>query len=198
LLTRGMRRVGVSRTQTQALRANPSSPTHIFMDDNTKFIVLRGNSGSGKSGVARAVRLAQGEPMAYIEQDCLRRIILKEKDIAGGLNIQLIKETVLFSLRNSYHVILEGLLLKKRYEGMFEELLKLHPSNNHFFYFDVSLEETLKRHQTKINKDEFGEVEMRDWYKETDLLHCAEEEIIPESNSLEESVKQILSSAGLK
>jgi len=166
--------------------------------NDTKLIVLRGNSGSGKSTVAKAVRLAQDGPMAYVEQDYLRRVLLKEDDVADGLNIRLIREVVAFSLDNGYHVIMEGLFRKKRYEEMFEELLKIHPSDNHFFFFDISLEETLIRHQTKGNRDEFGEKEMREWYKGNDLLDCVKETIIPEQSSLEDSVSQILLATGLQ
>lgn len=165
---------------------------------NTRLIVLRGNSGSGKSSVAKEVRLAQPEKMAYVEQDNMRRVILKEKEAVNGFNIELIKQVILFSLNNSYHVIAEGMFRKSKYQDMFSEILKLHPNNNYFFYFDVSFEETLKRHQTKSNKDDFGEKEMREWYKDRDALDIVREEVIPESNSLEDSVKQILEVSQLK
>jgi adenylylsulfate kinase-like enzyme len=49
----------------------------------TRLIVLRGNSGSGKSTVARAVRERYGRGCALIEQDYLRRIVLREREIVG-------------------------------------------------------------------------------------------------------------------
>jgi predicted kinase len=48
--------------------------------ERTRLIVLRGNSGSGKSTVARALREAYGRGIARVSQDLIRRIILKEKD----------------------------------------------------------------------------------------------------------------------
>lgn len=157
----------------------------------TKLIVLRGPSGSGKSSVARVVRLAIKTPTALIEQDYLRRVLLKEKDIPGGTNIELIKSVTLFALARSYHVILEGIFDKVRYSKMFAELLKSHPTNNHFFYFDVTFDETLRRHSLKSNRNEFGETEMRAWYKESDLLEIVAEEIVPEKNTIEETINQI-------
>ncbi len=48
----------------------------------TRLIVLRGNSGSGKSTVARAVRERYGRGCAPVEQDYLREIVLRELGIA--------------------------------------------------------------------------------------------------------------------
>lgn len=160
-----------------------------------KLLVLRGPSGSGKSTTAKAVRDVWKNPTALIEQDYLRRIVLKEKDIQNGINIQLIKNTTLFALEHSFDVIMEGIFDAERYGAMFEEILNKHPQNNHFFYFDISLEETLHRHQSKPDKNEFGEAEMRRWYKNKDFLTCANEIIIPETNTLQESIDLITSTS---
>lgn len=166
----------------------------------TKLIILRGPSGSGKSSIAKAIQkehLTQNKLISYIEQDYFRRIILKEKDTAHGFNIQLIKETVLFLLQNQYDVIMEGIFDKERYTKMFEEIIHIHPSNNHFFYFDISFTETLRRHATKPNKNDFGEKEMKTWYKNKDLLQCVQEEIISEKSSAEETIRDIRSASKL-
>lgn len=163
------------------------------MDDTnqTKLVVLRGPSGSGKSSVARAVRASLKIPIAIVEQDYLRRIVLKEKDVPGGKNVDLIRTVVEFALAEKFHVILEGILDQGRYGAMFEELLRIHPKNNYFYYFNVTFEETLKRHQLKPNREEFGENEMRAWYKELDLLGLKNEEIISEQSTFEETVRQL-------
>jgi predicted kinase len=44
--------------------------------DRTRLIVLRGNSGSGRSTVAAAPREAYGRGMAWVSQDLIRRTIL--------------------------------------------------------------------------------------------------------------------------
>lgn len=150
-----------------------------------------------KSTIARSVRSAQVNPMALIEQDYLRRIVLKEKDLPGGVNIQIIEKMVLFALDHSFDVIMEGIFDAERYGLMFEELLRRHPHNNYFFYFNVSFEETLRRHQTKPNKDDFGEAEMRRWYKSRDLLQCTSEIIIPQTSSFKESVNFIIATCKL-
>ncbi len=142
------------------------------------------------------LRTLQERPTALIEQDYVRRIILKEKDIARGFNIELIKTMTRMALDNSFDVILEGIFDAGRYENMFEELIQTHPKNNYFFYFDISFEETLVRHQSKPNKDDFGEKEMRRWYKEQDFLKCVKEILIPETNTLEDTVKSISALSG--
>jgi adenylylsulfate kinase-like enzyme len=166
--------------------------------EETKLIVLRGPSGSGKSSIARAIQIAQinqSKLTAYIEQDYFRRIVLKEKDVVGGFNIQLMKETVLFLLKNQHDVIMEGIFDTRRYEKMFKEIITLHLSNNFFFYMNISLDETIRRHDTKPNKDEFGEKELRDWYRENDQLSFIGEEIISVKSSAEEAVRWSMSAS---
>ena len=50
----------------------------------TRLIVLRGNSGSGKSTVAQAVRERYGRGCAPVEQGYPREIVLRELDRDGG------------------------------------------------------------------------------------------------------------------
>lgn len=162
----------------------------------SKLIVLRGNSGSGKSTVAKKLREASHRKVAIVEQDYLRRFILKEKETEGTNNIALIEQTVEFALAHEYDVILEGILYFPRYGEMLKRLANKCP-DNYFFYFDVSFEETLKRHATKPNAHEFGEKEMRDWYKPNQLTNFENEYIISETSPIENSVSTILKQAGL-
>ncbi|MCM3920185.1 hypothetical protein ND748_00560 [Frankia sp. AiPs1] len=76
----------------------------------TTLVVIRGNSGAGKSSVARAVRARSGRGVALVEQDYLRRILLREWDQPGGVAPALIDQTVRFCLDHGYHVVLEGIL----------------------------------------------------------------------------------------
>lgn len=64
----------------------------------TRLIVLRGNSGSGKSSVAREVRARFGRGCALVEQDYLRRILLREPDLPCGNAAALIDLNVRFAL----------------------------------------------------------------------------------------------------
>jgi thymidylate kinase len=165
------------------------------------LIVLRGNSGSGKSSTARLLRDAAinrgtKRKIAIIEQDYLRRFILKEKESEGSDNISLIYQTVLFALERDYDVILEGILYSPRYKKMLN-MLAGHGQKTYYFYFDVGFDETLKRHAKKPNADEFGEKEMREWYKDRDVLGFKDETILTENMSQEVFVRKILEVTGL-
>lgn len=82
----------------------------------TKLIVIRGNSGSGKGTIAKKVREGSKRKIAIVEQDYLRRFILKEKEDSKVLPniIGLIEQTVIFSLMHGYDVILDGILTMGR------------------------------------------------------------------------------------
>ena len=166
------------------------------MTYSTKLIVLRGNSGSGKSTVARRLREASNRRIAIVEQDYLRRFILKEKEAAGADNIDLICQTVAFALSRGYDVVLEGMLVLQRYGDMLARLAALCP-DHHFFYFDVSLEETLRRHATKPIAHAVGESELRSWYRIDDRTGFPGEILIPECSSVEETVRLVARQAGL-
>jgi hypothetical protein len=47
----------------------------------TKLVVLRGNAGSGKSSTAQELRRRLGRGVAWVEQDYLRRVVLREHDV---------------------------------------------------------------------------------------------------------------------
>lgn len=165
------------------------------------LIILRGNSGSGKSTTAKLLRETAIErggesKIAVVEQDYLRRIVLKEKETEGSNNIDLIEQTVKFALNRNYCVVLEGILYSKRYGAMIKRLLNK-SSENFIYYFDVSFDETLKRHKTKPDSHEFGEKEMREWYRERDLLNLKGEQIIPEGMTQNQIVEKILADTKL-
>jgi len=159
----------------------------------TKVIVIRGNSGSGKTTVSRALRAAileRGDSagVAVVEQDYFRRIVLKEKEEAGAEALNLIRLVATFALARGYDVIVEGILGAAKYGDMLAGLMAL-ADESYAFYFDVSFEETVRRTSTK-NAD-FGEAELRTWWKEHDVLGVEGETILPESLSFEEAVARI-------
>jgi len=172
--------------------AAPEEPPY-----RSKLIVLRGNSGSGKSTVARLVREASSRTIALVEQDYLRRVVLKERGKTPGTNnLDLIFQTTTFALSRGYDVILDGILVFHQYGDMLRELAARCP-DHHFFYFDISLDETLRRHATKPIAHEVGEQDLRGWYRARNVTGFANETIIPESSSVEESVRLIVRTAGL-
>lgn len=153
--------------------------------------MLRGNSGCGKSTVALRLRDASDSKIALVEQDYLRRRVLHEKETKSNDNIELIRMTVEFALSRNYDVILEGILHFPRYGAMLADLAQKCP-RNYFYYLDASLEETLKRHASKPNAHEFGQRELTAWYQNHDVTNFANEIIIPESSTEDQTVLQIL------
>ena len=155
------------------------------------LIIVRGNSGSGKSTVARALRERLGPNTMLVAQDVIRREILKVKDKPNNPAIDLLFQICSYGQTIGYNVILESILSTGTYAAMLHKLLEAYPSHL-VYYFDVSFEETLARHQTKPNAHEFGESEMREWWHEKDFLHIPDERAIPQSLSLEETVDRII------
>jgi predicted kinase len=165
--------------------------------DQTRLIVLRGNSGSGKSAVANTLREAYGRGVAWVSQDLIRRLILKEKDYPGGNNIGLIDQVARYSLDHGYHAVLDGIFYADRYETMLAGLARDHLGMSRFYYLDVSIDETLRRHTTRPQAAEFGPDDMRDWYRPRDLLAQISERIIPETSSLQETTALVLAETQL-
>ena len=168
--------------------------------NQTRLIVLRGNSGAGKSSVALALRETYGRGTAWISQDLIRRVILKEKDVPGGVNIGLINQVARYSLDHGYHVILDGIFYADRYEPMLTALHRDHLGRSYFYYLDVSLDETICRHATRPQASDFTPDDMRKWHRPMDLLAEIQERVIPESSTLEATTNLILAetSASMK
>ena len=159
---------------------------------HTRLVVLRGNSGAGKSTVGAALREAYGRGMAWVSQDLIRRTILKEKDRPGGVNIGLIDQVARYSLDQGYHAVLDGILYADRYEQMLAGLRRDHRGASHFYYFNITMNETLRRHASRPQASEFGPEDMRNWYRPRDLLTSIQERIIPETSTLRQTVDLIL------
>jgi predicted kinase len=165
--------------------------------DQTRLIVVRGNSGSGKSTVARELREAYGRGVAWVSQDLIRRTILKEKDRPAGASIGLIDLVARYGLDNGYHVVLDGIFYADRYESMLAGLAHDHLGVSRFYYLDVSLDETFRRHATRPLAAEVTPDHMRDWYRPRDLLDGICECIIPETSTLAQTAALILADTQL-
>ncbi|WP_163509541.1 kinase [Fodinicola acaciae] len=164
---------------------------------DTRLIVIRGNSGSGKSTIARQLQLRHGRGCALVQQDYLRRIVLRERDLPGGAAPALIETTARFALDHGYHAIVEGILHSDKYRDMLLRLGRDHRGRTAVFYLDVSFAETLRRHQTRPQAADFTAEEMREWYQPRDLLGAAGEHVLPEDTSLEDAIATIAEVSGL-
>jgi predicted kinase len=163
-------------------------------DATTRLVVLRGNSGSGKSTTAQEVRRRVGRGVAWVEQDYLPRILLREHDRRGAPNIGLIDQTARYALDHGYHVILEGILYRPTYGEMLHELIADHAGVTGVYYFQLSFEETLRRHAIReLSKGKGATPEqMRDWYQPSDLLGAEGEQVIDPSSTLDQTTSRII------
>ncbi len=163
----------------------------------TRLVVLRGNSASGKSSVAAGLRERFGRGLALIGQDNLRRGVLHERDRPGAANIGLIDLTARYALDAGFHVVVEGILYADRYGDMLARLRADHRGPTHAYYLDVPLAETLARHATKPIADEVDETRLREWFRPRDLLPGGIETVIGADSALEETVGRIMLDTGL-
>lgn len=145
---------------------------------DTRLVVLRGNSGSGKSTVARALRQRVGAGLAWVEQDYIRRRLLAEHDRPGMANIGLIDLTVRYALDAGYHVILDGILPAAHYRRMLTDLHRAHQGLTWHGYFDIPLAETQRRHLGRSWSSEVGVERLADWYLPGDLLSGVDQTVI--------------------
>ncbi|MEV0492088.1 kinase [Streptomyces atratus] len=165
--------------------------------ENTRLVVLRGNSASGKSSVAAGIRNCFDCGLAWVEQDNLRRIVLRERDRPGAANIGLIDLTARYALEAGYHVVVEGILYADHYGKMLARLRADHRSVTHGYYLHVPFEQTLARHATKPIAHEVSEPHLREWYRELDLLPGDIETVIEADSTLTDTVDRIMLDAGL-
>ncbi|MFD8206711.1 kinase [Streptomyces sp. NPDC059695] len=165
--------------------------------EETRLVVLRGNSASGKSTVAAGLRERFGRGLALVGQDNLRRVVLRERDRPGAANIGLIDLTARYALDAGYHVVVEGILYADHYGDMLGRLRADHRGPTHGYYLDVPFGETLARHATKPIAVEVDAARLSDWYRPGDLLPGGVETVIGADSALEETVDRVMSETGL-
>jgi gluconate kinase len=154
--------------------------------------VVRGNSGSGKSSTAQEIRRRLGYGVAWVEQDYVRRTLLREHDRFGQPNVGLIELLVRYALDHGYHVVLEGILNNRTYGDMLRQLIADHAGVTGVYYFQLPFEETIRRHSTRELSKVVTAEQMRDWYRDVDLLGVPGEQVIGIDSTLDQTVDRIL------
>ena len=155
------------------------------------LIVLRGNSGSGKTTVAKELQCRFGCNTMYISQDMIRREILRVKDGENTLALPLLKELLIYGNQHSDIVILEGIMYADWYKPLFELAVELYDKNIYAYYFDLPFEETIRRHQTRAKCEEFGEEALRKWWREKDYSDVLSEINITAEKDKESIIQEI-------
>lgn len=65
--------------------------------------------------------------------------------------------------------------------------------NIYAYYYNLPFDETIKRHATKNNRFDFGEEDMRRWWKEKDYIGFIKEKTLTKEFTLNDAVEFILS-----
>jgi ABC-type dipeptide/oligopeptide/nickel transport system ATPase component len=160
---------------------------------STRLITFRGSSGSGKSTVAAAVRAARpAGSVAIVGQDVIRRQILGAGEDQGGHPIGLTELIARHLLDRGVDVIIEGILNADWYTDVLVRLTKDHRGVSHSYIWNLPFEETVHRHATKAVATEFGEVEMRKWWRGFQPIPGLHEQVIGPTQSFDATVAQVL------
>lgn len=169
----------------------------------TKIIILRGNSASGKSTIAKELKNKLEKRVLVLEQDILRlEMISLPSSETHNIQIQeYVKSMILHLLKwakNKFDVIIfDGQYSNNRYPDMFEKI-KSEFSEIYAYYFDLPFEENARRHLTREKSKLFTVEEMRAWRKENNTLEMIKEKIITKEMSKEQITDMILNDIGFK
>ncbi len=155
------------------------------------LIVLRGNSGSGKSTIAHALQQHFGSGTLLIDQDVVRRNMLAVKDRPRNLSIELIRQIALYGNGKCEVVIVEGILIAEGYGAMLKEVIEAFKNRAVVYYFDLPFEETVIRHETREKRHRFGEDSLKLWWNPKDFLQVENEKAITETMSEEQILNMI-------
>lgn len=156
-----------------------------------KLIILRGNSGSGKTTVARKLQKKFGYNTMLISQDEIRRNMLWVKDGIDTKALPFMIELLKYGNEHSEIVIVEGIMYEEWYNPLFRVAKELYGGNVYSYYFDIPFEETVRRHQTRSKNQEFGEEQMREWWREKDFSSVLEEKIITSEMDVNNIVEKV-------
>lgn len=174
-----------------ALNLRVGAGFDVYGEIMKKIIILRGNSGSGKTTVARALQKKFGYNTMMISQDEIRRNILWVKDGVDTKALPLMIELMKYGYEHCDVVILEGIMYDEWYSPLFKTANELYGMDIYAYYFDIPFEETVRRHNTRDKKQEFGEEDMRRWWREKDFSSVFNEKIITSDIDADSIVEMI-------
>ena len=142
------------------------------------LILIRGNSCSGKTTLAKSLQQTLGNDTLLLSQDTIRRDMLNCKDGPSSCAIPLLGTLIDYGFTHSSITILEGILRSDWYAPLFEKIVSLYGKNILAYYHDLSFKETVRRHATSPKANEFGAGKLEKWFREKDYISFIAERTI--------------------
>jgi ABC-type dipeptide/oligopeptide/nickel transport system ATPase component len=164
--------------------------------ESSRLIIIRGNSGSGKSLLAHAIRDARPRGVAIVGHDVLRRETLNVRDHPGALSVPYIDLSARFALDHGLHVVIEGILHSEGYGDMLSRLCSDHRGVSRAYYYELGLDETLRRHRTKQLAAEVSEDKVASWYRRSDLVPQLDESVFDADIDEQAALEHVLQDVG--
>ena len=133
----------------------------------------------------------------YTEADVRRALVHDNrtpedfKALLSPAALPLLEELLRYGRKHSEIVILEGILNAEWYRALFELAVALYGKNIYAYYFDIPFEETVKRHKTKPNCNDFSAEDMQRWWNEKDYTSVLYETRITADQDRESIVRDI-------
>lgn len=122
----------------------------------------------------------------------IRREIIGTGTDEGGHAVGLIDGTARYLLGRGFDVILEGILNADWYTESLLQLTDDHVGISRSYLYDLSLEETVRRHASKPVAAAFGPDELRKWWRGLQPIVGLDETVLTAADSLDATVARIL------
>lgn len=153
----------------------------------SSLIIIRGNSASGKTTLAKMLQDHLGtDTCLLLQQDILRRNILHANDKPRTPAVDFISDLLKFGQKHYPIVILEGILRSDVYGDMLEK--KLDYFDQHLIYYlDLPFDTTWEHNNLK--KHPFTKDQLYQWWRDDDYLTNHEHLL---KNDLNQNFHQIL------
>src|SRR5262249_20798515 len=135
-------------------------------------------------------------PTVLVDLDHYRFSFVNPPDEDHNLEFEMSASDILIGLRLGFDVIFDGNFTAETPDLFLDKLLRAHPEETYLFYFDASLEETLKRHETKAHPRIVKE-KMIEVYPYASPTGDEQEVIIPQDSSLEQTIEHITKIVGI-
>lgn len=101
-----------------------------------------------------------------------------------------------FALDHGLHTVIEGILYEPLYGDVLRDLIADHLGVTRCYRFVLPFDETLRRHAGKPNAAEFGETELRKWWRDDDPLNGVHEHRLDVGDTVPRTVARIVTDCG--